>query len=140
MIKLITRTLTAALALWMASCTSPRERRLEENAATLAALPPIEQQLIRQGRISRGMNSQAVFLALGPPNRVSSGAHQNVVAETWIYRGVRAVPNFNNWHHPYYYGRGHHHCDPFPTYNYISYERAIVTFINDLVVAFELTM
>ncbi|QQL46164.1 hypothetical protein [Sulfuriroseicoccus oceanibius] len=141
------RRLTAiATTIWLAaclsSCVSPREQRLQANAATFNSLPPVEQDLIRQGRISKGMDTQAVYLALGNPQRVATGTYRNQPAETWIYRGIHAVPNYSNWHHPYYLGYHRHgyYCNPAPSYTYISYERAVVIFVKKRVAAFELTL
>lgn len=119
-------------ALVFNSCQNPRERRIQENPTVFSSLPITEQAAVREGRVLSGMSTDAVYIALGTPSQTSAGSAEGKTAETWIYRGVRAVPDY---HRSYYYRTAYDYHRPFPEYDYISYDRAIVTFINKRVVA-----
>lgn len=127
------KTLAAlAITLLAASCQNPRARRIQENPAVFSALPLTEQAAVREGRVLTGMSTDAVYIALGTPSQTSAGSAEGKTAETWIYRGVRAVPDFNNY---LYYRPDYGYYRTSPDYDYIPYDRAIITFINKRVVA-----
>ena len=120
-------------ALVFSSCQHPRERRILENPAVFSALPITEQAAVRKGRVLTGMSTDAVYIALGTPQQTSAGTAEGKSAETWIYRGVRAIPDYDS--HYYYHPGYSRHYQPFPDYDYIPYDQAIITFINKRVVA-----
>lgn len=124
--------LMAAVAL--NSCQHPRERRIQENLAVFSTLPVAEQAAVRQGRVLAGMSTDAVYIALGTPTETTTGSAEGKTAETWIYRGVQTVPVYNNYYYNYCHP-AYRHYQPFPEYDYIAYNRAIITFINQRVVA-----
>ncbi len=119
-------------AVVFSSCQHPRERRILENHAVFNSLPITEQAAVREGRVLTGMSTDAVYISLGTPSQTSAGSSEGKTAETWIYRGVRAVPDYNT---TFYYRPGYDYYRTTPDYYYIPYDRAIITFINKRVVA-----
>lgn len=80
--------LFVALVLTAASfvgCASPRATRITEHAALFAALPPIDQERIRQGLIDVGFREEHVYMALGRPSRTQPAPGGEVSARTWVY-------------------------------------------------------
>lgn len=57
-----------AVVLALAGCASPRAR-IEKNPEVFAALPADVQAAVREGRIDIGFSKDAVYLALGRPDR-----------------------------------------------------------------------
>jgi len=75
------------IALLLASCstTSMVQKRITKNPELFAQLSQDHQLLVQQGRISEGMNKNAVFLAWGPADTIQQGSKDGKSTETWIY-------------------------------------------------------
>lgn len=125
---------TALAALFCTSCQSARETRIQQNPGVFQSLSTVEQQAVNHGRILNGMSTDAVYLSLGAPHNVISGSDNGKSAETWIYRGYHAVVDDDDWG---YYRPGSRRRPVHPDYHYIPYDRDIITFLNQKVVAFQ---
>jgi hypothetical protein len=77
--------------LLLTQCAPRLDRRIERNMDLFVQLSPEDQQLVRAGRIREGMTQEAVFLAMGRPDRVGFGRRAGKVYETWSYTGQRAI-------------------------------------------------
>ena len=123
-----------ALAFLICSCQSARESRIAANPEIFATLNTEEQEAVQRGVILKEMSTDAVYLALGRPSETSTGSQDDHSVDTWIYRGVRAVPGYRDAmiYDPY---AGGYYFQPVPDYDYIPYNRAIVTFLNEQVVS-----
>lgn len=135
--------LSALAAMTLSQCASTVERRIEKNPAIFSSLSPADQELVRQRKLREGMGKDAVFLAVGRPDRVTMGRKEGKDFERWTYEGTRTVTTqtfgmgFGGWG-----GWGYGGCGPFfdpfwgggPMVTYIPYEAASVDFVNGKVV------
>lgn len=132
-----------AVAMSLASCapTTP-VGRIEANPHMFDSLPMKQRDDVREGRISRGMSHDAVFLAWGRPSRVVEIMRPDGPAVRWDYTGTRPVHanQGSRWNDCWPYRR----CrSTWPGYGlgpdvvYVPYHRASVWFINDKVDSWE---
>lgn len=82
--------LGAALAL--ASCVSTPAARIEQRPHLFESLSSRHQELVRQGKIDRGMSKDAVWLAWGSPDRKYDGLTTGKYTERWDY--ISSEPTF----------------------------------------------
>jgi hypothetical protein len=134
--------LSASLALFMVSCTSPIVKRIERNPDIYNSLSGRHQQLVQQGRIEDGMTKKAVFLALGRPDRAAQGSKSGRFYEKWSYAGYQPVHTtgfgFTGGYWGGGYGCGYGHGLMYePMTTYVPYEAARVEFLNGIVTAWE---
>jgi hypothetical protein len=125
----------------LSQCASTVERRIEKNPALYSALSAQDQQLVRQRQLREGMTKDAVFLAVGRPDRVAAGRKNGKDYERWTYLDTQTVTTqtlgfgmggWGGW------GGGWGGCGPFidpffmggPMVSYIPYEAAWVDFVN----------
>jgi len=73
------------IALLLASCASTPQSRIQKNPEMFLSLPKKDQNLVKQGKIDRGMSEQAVFLAMGNPDRKISGNQGGQTYTRWDY-------------------------------------------------------
>jgi len=73
----------------LTACSSLNTRKQERSAA-YESLPPSTRQLVDQGKISPGMDTNAVYIVLGPPSAVV-GAPATQPQTVWVYYGSRPV-------------------------------------------------
>ncbi len=124
----------AAFALVLASCApSTPEARIAAQPALFDKLPDRQQELVRQGRIDKGMDTDAVYLAWGRPAREYEGSEDGAATLRWDYAG--STPVYTNQFYgyggyPYGYGIGHEIA-------YVPYRRASVLFRNGRVASWE---
>ncbi|TAE72927.1 MAG: hypothetical protein EAZ65_04750 [Verrucomicrobia bacterium] len=125
--------------LLFASCApSTPATRIAAQPAAFAQLPTHQQELVRQGRIDKGMSPAAVLLAWGRPSREYEGHEAGSTTLRWDYTGTAPV-----YHAPYpgYYGYGYAYSRfgsyrraPYldvgigPEISYLPYRRASVLF------------
>jgi hypothetical protein len=78
--------LAAAVALLTAGCeTSGVSARINEKAAVYNALPPEQQEMIRQGEIEVGFTADMVYLSLGKPSKVQTKDTADGPVTVWTY-------------------------------------------------------
>ncbi len=78
--------LSALLAvLFLAACSTPRERRIRQNAAVVNSLDQNTQVKISAGVIEVGFTEQMVMIALGQPDRKSEKVSESGKETTWTY-------------------------------------------------------
>jgi len=71
-------------------CQSPRDARIQANAAAFAELDPFTQNLIKQGLFDLGFTRDQVFMALGKPNKATSVETPEGLSETWVFKNFIA--------------------------------------------------
>jgi hypothetical protein len=145
----ITLVMLAAIVWFFSSCApATPEARIAKNPALFDSLPIKQQELVRQGEISRGMSTAAVSLAWGNPSRRYTGMQNGSSTERWDYAGSQPVysnqfgygfPNqFGNGFGGYCNGYGNFNSFGFaPEITYIPYRRATVLFKNQRVDSWE---
>ena len=140
--------LSALASMLLSQCASTVERRIEKNPAIYSSLSPADQELVKQRKLREGMAKDAVFLAVGRPDRVAVGRKAGKDFERWSYEGTQTVTTqtfgmgFGGWGG---WGFGGGACGPFfdpflmggPMVTYIPYEAASVDFVNGKVVGWE---
>ena len=132
--------LALAAALLFSSCASTVQSRIQKNPQEYAALSSQQQELVRQGRIEKGMPKKGVFLAWGRPDQVTRGNRDGKDFEAWRYHGYQPVytqsvgigvgPGYGRygWYSGYDYGTDIY---------YRPYTAARVDFQNDRVSGWE---
>ncbi len=133
-----------AIPMLAASCVpSTPEARIQRNPAAFAALSRPQQDLVRQGQISRGMPREAVQLAWGDPSRSFQGSRNGKNTERWDYAGSRPV-YVNSFYGGYGYGfstygpyRSQAYYGFGPEVAYVPYRIASVWFIENRVDSWE---
>ncbi|MDB6021051.1 MAG: hypothetical protein JWQ04_908 [Pedosphaera sp.] len=96
--------------------------RKQERYAAYNALPPEMKTAVDQGRVKPGMNTDAVYIAWGPPSQVVTGGDQTGETTTWIYQGGYVDEE------RYWGARRLHYA-----YTPRTYVRAQVVFVNGIV-------
>lgn len=136
------------LGLSLVACMpSTPQARIQENPRKYAALGTTQQLLVQQGQLARGMSTDAVYLAWGPPARIFQGSKDGKLTERWDYGGAQAVP-VTNFYGAYGYGggrygpHGRHGYSGIgfgfgPEIAYVPYRVASVRFINGRVDSWE---
>ncbi|MEM1295985.1 MAG: hypothetical protein AAGH89_11510 [Verrucomicrobiota bacterium] len=90
--------LSPLLLLVGCSTTSALEKRISKHPELMAQLSEDHQLLVRQGRVTEGMDRNAVFLSWGPADSVAQGSKNGKSVETWLYGGGYTdynAPRFN---------------------------------------------
>ena len=141
--------LLASASLVLSSCANNTvERRIELNPQLFQQLSAQDQQLVREQKLREGMSREAVFLAIGRPDRVSTGRKNGKDFERWTYVGQQAVTTQTfgmGWGGRWGGGFAGGWCGPFndpffmggPMITYIPYEAASVDFVNGRAVGWE---
>ena len=131
---------------FLVSCVpSTPQARIEKNPQAFAALGKKDQELVKQGLISRGMSPDAVKLAWGEPAQRFEGSRKFRRTERWDYSGSKPVYSTGfyggygyGWYSPYGYGRysslGY---GLGPEVSYIPYRVASVWFVENRVESWE---
>lgn len=132
----------ALCLLVLANCASSTPTsRIQKNPAIFDSLTSKDKELVSQGRINKGMNKKAVFLAWGHPSSSVNGARNGVDYQRWIYNSYRPVYS-NRFYGGYGYGWGRY-GNPYygmgygPEVDYIPEQRAYVEFRNERVYNWE---
>lgn len=74
----------APLLLALAGCATP-EGRIKKNPELFDALPPDVQAQVRKGQVGIGFSQDAVFLALGKPDRMYTRQAEAGTTEIWSW-------------------------------------------------------
>ena len=135
-------------ALLVGACApSTPEARIAAHPGLYEGLDEDQRELVRQGRIARGMSTSAVFLAWGRASSEFQGADERSSTLRWDYTGRRPVHTTTHTFGlgPRYYG-GYGRwgrCHPYggfavaPQVTYVPYLRASVWFRDGLVTRWE---
>lgn len=136
------RVIVPLAALALAACApSTPEARIAARPERFETLPPREQELVRQGRIAKGMGREAVLIAWGRPSREYEGSEDGVATLRWDYTGT--TPEYHTGYYGgygYYRGYGRRSYYDFavvPEISYVPYRRATVLFRNGRVASWE---
>ena len=144
----VTTLATAVSALAMFSCApSTPAARIAAQPALFEKLPARQQELVSQGRIDKGMGTDAVYLAWGRPSRDYEGSEGGTPTLRWDYNGSTPVYNtgyYGAYGYGYGYGRyGRYGRSPYygigiaPEVTYLPYRRATVLFRQGRVASWE---
>lgn len=98
----------AALLLSACAVSTP-SGRVAQAPELYRALPAAQQQAVREGRVVEGMAPDAVYLALGRPDRVLRGSANGKPYERWRYTELRPVYRAGfaiSYGYPFGYGGG----------------------------------
>lgn len=76
--------LVPALALLLAGCATP-ENRIKKHPELFDGLPADVQAQVRKGQIGVGFSEDAVFLALGKPDRMYTRQAETGTTEIWSW-------------------------------------------------------
>lgn len=129
----------AGSGLFLASCASTIESRIQKYPGKYEGLPKSHRSLVTQGKIKDGMSRDAVYLSWGNPNDISSGEKSKKKIERWRYSSYepRLVNNFGFQFGYGRYGRGYHGYHYSPEIYYVPYTSAVVDFVNGKVSSWE---
>ncbi|NNC88183.1 MAG: hypothetical protein HKN82_06950 [Akkermansiaceae bacterium] len=133
------------LAVLLAASCAPvtPAQRIVENPQMFAALSPRHQELVRSGRIGKGMPKDGVFLAWGRPDRRADGFRDGSAFERWDFTALRPVyyQGISGYYGHGWGRRGHRHgyygLGYSPTVEYVPYRVSSVWFRKDLVDSWE---
>jgi hypothetical protein len=85
----------------LAGCSTP-ETRIAKQPELFNRLTPDQQQMIREGRVGIGFDTEMVKLALGEPDRVRERIDENGRSEVWtylMYEGNDGMLLYRGWYH-----------------------------------------
>ena len=101
------------IAFLLASCASTPQTRIQKNPEIFLNLPQKDQNLVKLGKIDRGMSEHAVYIAMGNPDTKVTGNREGSSYMRWDYSVLTPVYT-NNLGGFYGYGSGYHgHCHGF---------------------------
>jgi hypothetical protein len=135
------------LLIFVSCAPSTPQTRIQRNPQKFETLGAKHQSLVQQGQITRGMTTDAVYLAWGAPSGTFQGSKDGKATERWDYTGTRPV-TVTNFYGGYGYGYGpygaygrHGYGDYGfglgPEIAYIPYRVASVWFVNNRVDSWE---
>ena len=80
----------------LTACSTPKTRAHERSEA-FTALPETFRSAVLKGEIIQGMDTNAVYIALGQPTRMETNVERGVPLERWIYTSMESteVPAWN---------------------------------------------
>ena len=76
--------LVGGLAL-LTACSSTPQWRISENPGVFSRLAPEQQQLVREGKIALGFDTETVKLALGEPDHIRERTDPDGTRVIWSY-------------------------------------------------------
>jgi hypothetical protein len=129
----------------LTGCTTANpQTRVQQNPALYDSLSAADRDLVMKGTISEGMTKDAVYLAWGKPDSVTTGSDRGKVTETWRYATMRPVYYGGGFGYGMgffggrYHGRHFYpHLDMSLTPQYVPVTSSVVRFRAGRVVAWE---
>ncbi len=114
--KRLSSCLLASVAFWLSACAaSTPGSRVAQAPQLFEPLSTAHRQAVMEGRVVEGMSPDAVYLALGRPDRVLRGSDKGIPFEVWRYTTLQPIYR-SSWsvgHGPVYRGRhGGGYYDP----------------------------
>lgn len=103
--KKITLALALLSGLFLAGCSTP-ETRIQKNPAAFDRATPAQQELIKQGKVDIGFDTELVELALGVPDRTRERVDANGKEIIWSYVNYEASNGtilYRGWYHRGYW-------------------------------------
>lgn len=96
--------IAALAAVSLTGCSTPSTRILA-NPEVFGRLTPVQQALVRSGQVGLGFDMEAVKLALGNPDRITSTVTNDGATTVWHYASYEADgrPLYTGFYHA---GRG----------------------------------
>jgi hypothetical protein len=89
--RVLALVLVPLLGAGVTGCQTPREARIQAQAAAFATFDAKSQELIRQGLFDLGFTREQVTMSLGKPDRITQAQTAAGPAETWVYKNVLAA-------------------------------------------------
>lgn len=144
--KKMSSVLLASVVIWLSGCAaSTPANRVAHSPQLFEPLSSSQKQAVMEGRVEEGMPPDAVYLALGRPDRVIRGSEQGTPYEHWRYMDLQPVYH-SSWamgygpvyRGPYgrrYYAPGWGTWDMGP--DYIPVTSAVVRFSRNRVTGWE---
>jgi hypothetical protein len=128
-------------------CTASNpQARAQKNPGMLEGLPAADRELVLKSTIAEGMSKDAVYLAWGKPDSVTTGSEGGRAVETWRYASLRPIYPYPIWGLGLGlgYGGGYHshgYVAPYASYgmtpDYVPMTASVVRFKNGRVTAWE---
>ncbi|MDR1190947.1 MAG: hypothetical protein LBK60_04675 [Verrucomicrobiales bacterium] len=94
----------ALLSLTISGCSTVESRR-EERAQGFDLLTKEQQRVVMQGRVTKGLSKDGVYIALGKPLRVRREHMNGVGTESWVYGRMETYTAPGSYAGPVFYGR-----------------------------------
>jgi len=108
--KRISLVVTLLTGILLAGCATP-ESRIKQNPAAFDRATPAQQELIKQGKVDIGFDTELVELALGVPDRTREKIDANGKEVIWSYvnyEGPDGVILYRGWYHRGYWAGPHY--------------------------------
>jgi hypothetical protein len=137
--------LLGVAVLYLTGCTASTPlARAQKNPGMLESLSPSDRELVMKSTIAEGMSKDAVFLAWGKPDAVTTGSEGGRPTETWRYAILRPVYPGLGFGLGYGYGYGYRrggYIAPYGSFplspGYVPQTASVVRFKNGRVSAWE---
>jgi len=119
-------------------CSTPQSRA-QENPEAFARLSKEQQRLALEGKISEGMNEDAVYVALGRPSKKREGRLDGRDQLYWVYSRIvsREIPSYRTRYSRDRFGRVYADCYYDPFYDSYVEDTFRVIFENGKVVGWQ---
>lgn len=108
--KKITPLLALMVGIFFAGCSTPATR-IKDNPAAFDRATPAQQELIKQGKVDIGFDTDLVELALGVPDRTRERIDANGKEVIWSYVNYETsegVILYRGWYHRGFWGGPHY--------------------------------
>jgi hypothetical protein len=141
--NLLLRGVAVLAASLVVSCVSPTPAsRIADSPWLYDRLPERQRELVRQGKLERGMSPDAVWLAWGEPAQRFEGWEKGKATLRWDYAGIQPVyttgfggslgwGGYGRWGGPYRHGYAPYSSFGMgPEIAYVPYHRASAWFAN----------